>query len=97
MFKLLSGILSKGSGRNDRSLVRGRSARHPFSLARLLGRFDAATTTTDNSRHWAAADGLSANSANNTQVRRILRNRARYEVANNCLASELVFDNPVDL
>jgi len=48
MFKLLSGILSKGSGRNDRSLVRGRSARHPFSLARLLGRYDAATTTIDN-------------------------------------------------
>jgi capsid protein len=89
--------LSNAKARQSPKRLRASSTRHPFSLARLLGRFDAATTTTDNSRHWAAADGLSANSANNAQVRRILRNRARYEVANNCLASELVFDNPVDL
>ncbi len=36
MLKLLSGILSKGSDRKDRSLIRGRSARHPFSLVRCL-------------------------------------------------------------
>jgi hypothetical protein len=86
MFKLLSGILSKGGGRKDRSLVRGPSARLPFSLVRLLGRYDAATTTTDNARHWAAADGLSANSANSPDVRRTLRNRSQYEIANNSYA-----------
>jgi lambda family phage portal protein len=86
MLKLLSGILSKGSGRKDRSLIRGRSARHPFSLMRLLGRYDAATTTADNVRHWAAADGLSANAANSPEVRRTLRNRSRYEIANNSYA-----------
>ena len=64
MFKLLSGILSKNGDRKDRSLVRGRSARHPWSLVRMLGRYDAATTTIDNVRHWAAADGLSASAAN---------------------------------
>jgi len=86
MLKLLSGIWSKGSGRQNRSLVRGRSARHPFSLARLLGRYDAATTTADNVRHWAAADGLSANATNSPEVRRTLRNRSRYEIANNSYA-----------
>ena len=86
MLKLLSGILSRGSDRKDRSLVRGRSARHPFSLTRLLGRYDAATTTVDNVRHWAAADGLSASAANSPEVRRTLRNRSRYEIANNSYA-----------
>jgi lambda family phage portal protein len=59
-------------------------------LKTLLGRYDAATTTLDNSRHWAAADGLSANAANSPEVRRILRNRARYEVANNSYARGMV-------
>ncbi len=86
MFKLLSGILSKNGDRKDRSLVRGRSARHPWSLVRMLGRYDAATTTVDNVRHWAAADGLSANAANSPEVRRTLRNRSRYEIANNSYA-----------
>ncbi len=86
MFKLLSGILSKNGDRKDRSLVRGRSARHPWSLVRLLGRYDAATTTIDNVRHWEAADGLSASASNNPDVRRTLRNRSRYEIANNSYA-----------
>ena len=86
MFKLLSGILSRNGDRKDRSLVRGRSARHPWSLVRMLGRYDAATTTIDNVRHWAAADGLSANAANSPEVRRTLRNRSRYEIANNSYA-----------
>ena len=86
MFKLLSGILSRNGDRKDRSLVRGRSARHPWSLVRMLGRYDAATTTIDNVRHWAAADGLSASAANSPEVRRTLRNRSRYEIANNSYA-----------
>lgn len=44
----------------------------------------------DNRRHWANADGLSANAANSAEVRRILRNRARYEVANNSYARGIV-------
>ncbi|MGN6135555.1 MAG: phage portal protein [Aureliella sp.] len=86
MLKLLSGMWSKASGGESRSLARGRSARHPFSLVRLLGRYDAATTTVDNARHWAAADGLSASAANSPEVRRTLRNRSRYEIANNSYA-----------
>ena len=88
--KLLSGLWSKLDGRDQRSLVRGRSTRHPFSLLRLLGRYDAAVTNDDNRRHWSAADGLSANAANSREVRRTLRNRARYEVANNSYARGIV-------
>ena len=57
-----------------------------FRFGRVAARYDAATTTPDNVRHWAAADGLSANVANNPDVRRTLRNRSRYEIANNSYA-----------
>lgn len=56
----------------------------------VRARYDAAATNDDNRRHWANADGLSANAANNPGVRRILRNRARYEVANNSYARGIV-------
>ena len=56
----------------------------------VRGRYDAATTTTDNRRHWANADGLSADAAASPDVRRTLRNRARYEVANNSYAKGIV-------
>jgi len=57
---------------------------------RLSARFDAAQTTDDNRRHWGMSDGLSADAASNPGVRYILRNRARYEVANNTYARGLV-------
>jgi lambda family phage portal protein len=56
----------------------------------VRGRYDAAGTSDDNRRHWANADGLSANQANSAEVRRVLRNRARYEVANNSYAKGIV-------
>jgi lambda family phage portal protein len=56
----------------------------------LRARYDAATTTDENRRHWANADGLSANAANSAEVRRTLRNRSRYEVANNSYAKGIV-------
>ena len=56
----------------------------------VRGRYDAAVTNDDNRRHWANADGLSANSANSAEVRRVLRNRSRYEVANNSYARGIV-------
>jgi len=49
----------------------------------VRARYDAAVTTNENRRHWRGADGLSANAANSPDIRRILRNRARYEIANN--------------
>lgn len=52
----------------------------------VRARYDAAQTTEDNRRHWAMADGLSSISANSAPVRKLLRERSRYEVANNCYA-----------
>ncbi len=63
----------------------------------IRARYDAATTTDDNYRHWASADGLSANAANNAEVRRILRNRARYETSNNSYAKGIVLTLANDL
>lgn len=63
---------------------------HPRRVQWLRARYDAAATNDENRRHWANADGLSACAANSPEVRRLLRNRARYEVANNCYARGLV-------
>jgi lambda family phage portal protein len=61
------------------------------STARIVrARFDAAVTNDENRRHWANADGLSPNAAISAEVRRTLRNRARYEVANNSYARGIV-------
>lgn len=56
----------------------------------LSARYDAAQTTDENSRHWANADAKSANASNDPEVRRKLRNRARYEYANNCYCNGMV-------
>jgi len=56
----------------------------------VRARYDAAQTTPDNHRHWLLADGLSADAAASPAVRRTLRNRARYEVANNSYARGIV-------
>lgn len=56
----------------------------------IVARFDAAQTTKDNVRHWAMADYLSADQEAQPEVRRILRQRSRYEIANNSYAKGLV-------
>lgn len=56
----------------------------------LRARFDAATTNDANRRHWSAADALSADAAASPEVRRVLRSRARHEVANNAYARGIV-------
>ena len=62
----------------------------PSAVRVVRARYDAAVTTDDNRRHWASADGLSPNASNSVEVRRILRNRARYETANNSYARGIV-------
>lgn len=57
---------------------------------RVVARYDAYATTDHNRRHWANADVLSADAANSVEVRRTLRARARYEVANNSYARGIV-------
>ena len=62
-----------------------------FMMSRFLqARFDAAQTTKDNARHWAAADFLSADAEADSATRKTLRTRARYEVANNSYARGIV-------
>ena len=56
----------------------------------IRGRYDAAATTDANRRHWANADSLSADAAMTPEVRRKLRDRARYEFANNSYAKGIV-------
>ncbi|AQT67937.1 phage portal protein, lambda family [Anaerohalosphaera lusitana] len=58
--------------------------------ARIRGRYDAAQTTNENQKHWAAADGFSADMAASPEVRKALRERSRYEVANNSYARGIV-------
>jgi len=67
-----------------------RSANRRSDVRVVRARFDAAVTTDENRRHWASADGLSPNAALSAEVRRTLRNRARYEVANNSYARGIV-------
>lgn len=62
----------------------------PGRVLVVRGKYDAAQTTHENRRHWANADHLSANAAIGADVRRILRSRARYEVANNSYAKGIV-------
>lgn len=56
----------------------------------VRGSYDAAQTTDENRRHWQWADSLSADSANSKGVRQVVRNRARYETANNGYADGIV-------
>lgn len=59
-------------------------------IRQIQARFDAAQTTHDNVKHWAAADHYSADQEARPEIRRILRMRSRYEVANNSYAKGLV-------
>jgi lambda family phage portal protein len=69
----------------------GGAARQVPAMRRAVrARYDAAITNQDNHRHWALADGLSADAAASPAVRRTLRNRTRYEVANNSYARGIV-------
>lgn len=72
------------TGRNRRQEATNAKVR---SLAlkiarRLSARYDAAQTTDENARHWAAADDLSADASASPEIRRVIRRRARYELAN---------------
>lgn len=56
----------------------------------VRARYDAAQTNADNRNHWAAADSLSPTGANTDAIRKRLRNRARYEIANNSYAKGMI-------
>lgn len=58
----------------------------PMKSPPVRAKYDSAQTNDGNKRHWAQADCLSAVAANSASVRRLLRERSRYEVANNSYA-----------
>jgi len=90
MFAGLLNLLKRERARAPRRDVAfGRVRLQPAAYS-LQSKYDAAQTTPDNRRHWANADGLSADAAASPEVRRLLRNRARYEVANNSYAKGIV-------
>jgi capsid protein len=57
---------------------------------RIQARYDVAQTTDENATLWTGVDSLSAAQANNPSIRSIIRNRARYEVANNSYARGII-------
>jgi lambda family phage portal protein len=57
---------------------------------RARSRYDAAQTSDENRKHWAAVDSFAAVSQLTPEVRRTLRNRARYECQNNSFAAGLI-------
>lgn len=72
-------------------------ARLPEHSRAIRARYDAAQTTDDNKRHWAAADSLDADSANSQAVRSRLVTRSRYEIANNGYLDGIVQTFATDL
>ncbi len=93
MLKAIANILGRTAGSRGKDAAPPRPPRvgraRPVRRT-VAAKFDSAQTTPDNRRHWANADGLAPNAAVNPEVRRILRNRARYEVANNSYAKGIV-------
>jgi len=67
-----------------------RRAAQTSGVRHVRAKYDTAVTNDENRRHWANADALSPNAALNAEVRRTIRNRARYEVANNSYARGIV-------
>jgi len=57
---------------------------------RINARYDVSRTTEENENLWKYVDGLSAAEANSPTVRKTIRERARYEVANNSYANGIV-------
>jgi len=86
---------ASAGGSQDNNVKGGVNGAYP-GAARVVAprviraRYDAATVTHENRRHWAMADGMSARVANSPDVRKKLREHARYEVANNCYARGVV-------
>lgn len=85
MLRFLRNIFDRPTVRPPRRSVSAADLRRA-----VLARYDAAVTNDENRRHWGNADNLSANAANSQTVRRTLRARSRYEVANNSYARGIV-------
>lgn len=77
------GIFGKVFGPSRASLAATIAAQKAAMSTMIRGRYDSAQTTDLNRRHWSMADYYSADAALSSHIRRTLRARARYEMANN--------------
>jgi lambda family phage portal protein len=83
MPSLISRVWSAIKGSSRPELPPEIRAKLAQKLYEIRAKYDAAQTTDENRKHFLNADSLSARTANSHEVRRILRNRSRYERANN--------------
>lgn len=83
---LASSFLARMLGRSRSGTSRASASIHARSARIVRAAVDAARTTDQNRRHWANADGLGPNAALSSEIRRVVRERARYEAANNSYA-----------
>ncbi len=83
------GVLDLVFGRKRTGPAVARPQFAPLHM-RVRGRYDAAQTTQDNVNHWVMADPLSPDASMTPAVRRVLRNRSRYESANNSYCRGIV-------
>jgi len=81
----------------ERSVASGMFGNVFAGAGTMAARFDSALTTPDNARHWSMADGLAADAAANPMIRYVLRNRSRYEAANNSYCRGLIDSYATDL
>ena len=76
-------VLDRVTGRKPVAPAHERGKTGTPAGAPVRGKYDAAHTSDENRNHWANSDGMSANAAHSPAVRQVLRNRSRYEAANN--------------
>ncbi len=78
------------SEKNPRSFAQEQSKARGSAKRSLRGKYDSAQTTRHNQNHWSLADGLSPTEATREGIRQTLRNRSRYETANNSYCRGIV-------
>lgn len=82
------------SGRAEGEVVRGgdRVSLRTLKVVNTINAtsYDAAQPGGPNEQHWSSAGSISARQANSPGVRETLRNRARYEVANNSMGRGMI-------
>jgi len=72
------------------AVIRSKFSADDVSRGRVSARYDVAQRTKENANLWLGVDSLSSATANSPSVRKITRERARYEIANNSYAAGIV-------
>lgn len=82
----------------DRAARREQLRQHAARIMpRLTAKYDAAQRTDENYKHWSYTDSLGPRQANSLEVRRVLRERSRYERDNNSYCQGMTLTMAGDL